>query len=636
VGRTAERTRQRWANANHHSTVADAPCLTLLLLLTLFVGGRLVADGTIVGQDSATQFYPWYSYLGERLHSFQIPEWNPAQFGGAPFAADPQSGWAYLPAMVLFTLFPLALATNAFLLVHLALAGFATYGLARTLGLRPLGALVAAVAYEFSGLVANRSVCCPAQIQVAAWMPLLLLGAEIALRRTDWPARARWWGVAGLALSQILASWLGQVGYYALLVLGSYVAYRTLLAPVAEPRRSLRGRVWLLVLNGCAIFAFGFGLAAAGLLPRLAYNVHSNVAGGIYANGQSYAAVVGGWPEGAAEIAELGRSFYYPGGAVLVLGLAAIVLARERGATPYFLSLAACALVLSSHNQTLLHWVLYRLLPQFQALHEHRPERVAIVAFLAPAMLAGATVDALPSALHSRRRLRVAAALPLLGIVVAAAVLWRPGVPIPWLALVPAIAAIVVMLASVGIRRASVRRPLPAVLLVIVGLDLVLAGPRIMAAAPYGGFHRVDVEDYYRASGAVRFLQEREAEEPFRFFGYNPDASATDGGWEILYRDQFADPATAALIVNNRATVFRLQDVQGYNPVQLERFVDYMTALNGHPQEYHDANVYPEGLESPLLDLLNVRYVVVPANSQRDDIRRLVTSHPVVYRDAEV
>ena len=32
------------------------------------------------------------------------------QFGGAPFAADPQSGWTYLPAMVLFTALPVSAA----------------------------------------------------------------------------------------------------------------------------------------------------------------------------------------------------------------------------------------------------------------------------------------------------------------------------------------------------------------------------------------------------------------------------------------------------------------------------------------------------------------------------------------------
>ena len=55
--------------------------------------------GIVVGKDTVTQYYPWYSYLGERLRSGDIPAWNPYQFSGASLAAEPLSGWTYLPAM---------------------------------------------------------------------------------------------------------------------------------------------------------------------------------------------------------------------------------------------------------------------------------------------------------------------------------------------------------------------------------------------------------------------------------------------------------------------------------------------------------------------------------------------------------
>ena len=44
----------------------DIICLLLLFGVTSFAGWRLLHDGMYVGQDAATQFYPWYSYLGER------------------------------------------------------------------------------------------------------------------------------------------------------------------------------------------------------------------------------------------------------------------------------------------------------------------------------------------------------------------------------------------------------------------------------------------------------------------------------------------------------------------------------------------------------------------------------------------
>ncbi|MEZ4496724.1 MAG: hypothetical protein R2845_08105 [Thermomicrobiales bacterium] len=133
--------------------------ITFVASLVLFGGG------VIIGQDSATQFYPWYSYLGERLSAFDVPGWNPYQFAGAPFAGDPQSGWMYFPAMVLFSLFSVAMAAPIFILFHLMLAGAGTYILSRLLGIGAGGALVAAAAYELTSPVYGRSVCCPAQLR---------------------------------------------------------------------------------------------------------------------------------------------------------------------------------------------------------------------------------------------------------------------------------------------------------------------------------------------------------------------------------------------------------------------------------------------------------------------------------------
>ena len=41
----------------------------LLLVFTLIAVWDLVSGGIVVGKDTITQYYPWYSYLGERLRS---------------------------------------------------------------------------------------------------------------------------------------------------------------------------------------------------------------------------------------------------------------------------------------------------------------------------------------------------------------------------------------------------------------------------------------------------------------------------------------------------------------------------------------------------------------------------------------
>src|ERR671932_976025 len=128
----------------------DAATVFALFALTLIGQWDLLRGQTTLGSDAATQYYPWYYFLGESLWSGQIPAWNPYQFSGTPFAADPLSGWSYLPAMVLFSLLPLVGAVKGFMFLHLLLAGLFAYALGRVLGISILGAFVAAVAYEYN------------------------------------------------------------------------------------------------------------------------------------------------------------------------------------------------------------------------------------------------------------------------------------------------------------------------------------------------------------------------------------------------------------------------------------------------------------------------------------------------------
>ncbi len=592
--------------------------------------------GTTVGLDAVAFFWPMFSFLGERLRAGDIPGWNPHQFAGAPFAADPESGWTYLPAMILFALLPLPAAARAFSFSHLLLAGLGTYALARVLGIGRVGAIAAAVAFEFGGIYADRVRCCFAHVQVMSWLPLLLLGVELALRGDRWLTKAVWWGVSGFALSQILAGWVGQGAYYALVAFGGYVGYRTLVDPPAEGRsgrgglRAAGARVGTLVLHGGAVVAIGSALAAAGVLPRLAYHARSNLAEG-YTGDLAWAAEVPGWPWRYAAELLLGPTGWYVGGGAAGLAIVAPIAARGRHATPFFATLAVAGLVLATERTTPLHRALYALLPAFEELHRHAPSRVLGVASLGPALLAGAAVGALPRWRARPLRLAIIAWLPILFL------LWLAGrvVPVADRAWVALLAVCLIVTASPRLpRRAG---PLGAGLLVVVIFaDLVTAARENVAR---GLFATVDLAVYDEATGAAAFLRARGGEEGAdRFFGYDPAIRSEQRGQVMLYRHEYRDPRTVALVVNNRATLLRLADLQGYNPIQDRRYVEFMAALNGHPQEYHGAYVFASGLDSPLLDLLNARYVVVPAVVPlgRTDLGRLVEAMPTVYRDGEV
>ncbi|MEZ4496727.1 MAG: YfhO family protein [Thermomicrobiales bacterium] len=124
--------------------------------------------------------------------------------------------------------------------------------------------------------------------------------------------------------------------------------------------------------------------------------------------------------------------------------------------------------------------------------------------------------------------------------------------------------------------------------------------------------------------------------EPGRYIGYDPSKSVYADGYEVLYRYQFAEPETIAILVNNRGVLYGIEDVGGYNPVQPRRFVEYLNALNGAEQEYHDANVMASG-SIHLSSTCSISGTSSPAgyDADRQDLAQLEATFPAIYRDAE-
>src|ERR671933_1502800 len=145
--------RFRLLSASSAQRYTDVAAALTLFALTLLADGDLFRNEITLGSDAATQYYPFYYFLGESLRSGSLPAWNPYQFSGTPFAADPLSGWGYLLAMLLFTFLPLVGAVKGLMFLHLLLSGLFTYALARVLIGGIPGAFLAALAYEYNGLL---------------------------------------------------------------------------------------------------------------------------------------------------------------------------------------------------------------------------------------------------------------------------------------------------------------------------------------------------------------------------------------------------------------------------------------------------------------------------------------------------
>ena len=606
----------------------DRAAIGLLLVLTGVTAlSHFGIQQRLYDLDTLIFYIPWYGFLGERLRAFDIPGWMPHQFSGTLFAADPQSGWMYLPAMLSFALLPGVVAQTAFIIFHWLLAGLSTYALARTLGMRAGSALVGATAMEFGPFMehTHRSLL---RSQLSAWLPLALLGIELGLRASRRSSRGAASCLTGIALSQVMGAWIGQGAYLALLVVGSYLAYRTMVSP-PPILRTWRDRTLHLVFEGAVMLAVAFGLAAAGLLPRLEWNSRTNLAGGAY---DSVTSVQGrGW---SASLLidrllsyEDGRLYWYVGWTALSLALLAVIVAGRRFVLPYFALVMVLTLALTLDKGPVHH--LFFLLPAFETLHEHQPNRVLVLLSLTVPLLAAAAVNERPR--WSRGQFAPAVALvPLTAFTGVVLVLHadggRLGAP-SWNAMgATALLLLMAGLASAGRSLPRLRWlwPTTEVALPVAFALLIWWDPtgsaivRTLRDRPDNPIATRALAVYPATTdsdGPAAFLQQARAEgAPFRSFGFDETHWIQEKSRLAYgYTSRYDEPAVVDLITPPRAIRLGLDDIQGYNPVHVRRYDEFMTALNGKTQNYHVSEVLQGGIASPLLDVLNARFIIVPS-----------------------
>jgi O-antigen/teichoic acid export membrane protein len=213
--------------------------------------------------DLVLENYMWQRFVRESVRAGELPLWNPYQFAGAPFLATGQASALYPPS-VLFHLLPLTLAYGWYLMLHFALAGVLTYALVRGLGLGSTSALLAGIAYQ-GALPLTASSVFPMIVSGAAWLPLLLL----AVLRVGTPAvaPAGWLCVGALAIGMQLLAGHPEVAAYSLIVAALLGAWQ-LLAAALQHFTDVRGQL-LRAATLLAMVALGFGIGAVQFLPQL-------------------------------------------------------------------------------------------------------------------------------------------------------------------------------------------------------------------------------------------------------------------------------------------------------------------------------------------------------------------------------
>ena len=226
--------------------------------------------------DMILENYVWKQFILQSLQQHQIPLWNPNIVAGVPFLAAGQHSAMY-PLSLIYYLLPLPFAYGVFTVVHFFLSGLFTYLFARTLGASRAGAFLAGVVFTFSAFIVV-SVNWPMYMAAAIWLPFLLWVVEKLMRlaeREGEEAPSLWAGVpwallGALALgTQILAGHI-EMTLYVVLAMGYYALGRLVAIWWARRRlgrrafwpRAARAIVWM-----GAMCILGLGLGGVQWIP---------------------------------------------------------------------------------------------------------------------------------------------------------------------------------------------------------------------------------------------------------------------------------------------------------------------------------------------------------------------------------
>lgn len=566
--------------------------------------------------DGVAEFYPWRLFAAASLRRGELPLWNPHQFCGTPFVANSQSAVFY-PPNLLFTLLPVPTAFGVSVLLHLALTGLLLYGFLRSpymaLGRAP--AAVGAVVWQMSTWQASW-LALPTFLCVSAWLPLALwLTARLVSR----PTAARAAGLGACLGLMLLAGHL-QIALYCLLLTLAYGLFQ------AVPTiREDRHRLWPLLFGSAFALLLMMGFAAPQLLPAIELSRLSHRAAGppTWAGYEGYVRLAlpainlvtlflpnffGNPTQGSYWIASAngGPGAYmenacYVGVLGLLLGLVAVLQTwRGRADTRFFAIAALLALLLALG--TPLNALLFFGIPGFS--QSGSPGRILVLWTFCAAVLAALGTQALVIAPRPLRALAwvlgvlILLFVPALGVTIAwvrhtlpegtleanlgqGGDLWR----LPIGVLFGAGALLVLG------RRGTLSRS-------VLGAGLVGLAATDLLAANIGFNRSTRTENVYPVTPGIAYLQQHAGEG--RVMPLNRR-------WSL-----YAPPP--AVLPPNAATVYGLQDTQGYDSLLTGRYFAWAGALNGEnrsPAPPENGNmVFTHNDMSPQAQDAAVRFVV--------------------------
>jgi hypothetical protein len=618
----------------HRVLVAVAGPALIVFFVLLALRGFVFLPRLSNGHPDILSFWlPRSCLMGRALSSGHVPLWNPFEMAGTPFAADPQSGWLYVPSMLTSWLFGCGNGLRAFIVLNPIVAGLGMWWFLRRerLGRIPATAGGLSLALVIAG--SNLAISLPFA-GTLAWTPLVLVGASGAFTSSGW-RRLLWIALAAFAWGQVASAHLSHGLVLCTALVGTYVVARAI-HEVRAGRISWR----LAVALGAGLLLF---LPLANLaieIPRFALSGRSSLHAGYGALGATVPQVVrsagpdrpipdtglwAAWPLAAAST---------PGAYVgATLLLAVVLAARDRARRWLVIGVAAAAVVTYLLTiSVIVGYAPFRALVlhiPFGDVYLHNPTRLRYVVFLVAPILGaiglGTLFDDPPPMRALVRWFAVGFVVFLLFPLVAGANVER--------LLVFAVAAGAVFFTWRALAnrerwaKTAVVGVLLAELLVAVAWSTTYEGGRVyfglegadrpaLVPGPLR-FPNVALDEYLAPTPLTRTIG---ADPQARYLAWIPPAAFFNKGY-LFTQGERDWPA----LLLGRAIVFGLHDTLGYSPIQLPRYWSYIRATN--------AIANGRELSRPLRVFYNAAVISEP---EPEDIRLLGIRYLIVHEGQEL
>lgn len=156
-----------------------------LLIFLIFSPVLFSTKKAFFGEDFLWQVLPFNHIAIQSIKNNELPLWNPYLFSGMPLFAS-LSFPLFYPGIILFLILPQHIAVNYFYLLHISIAGYFTYRLARSLNLSAFSAFIAGLCYMFSGNLFT--LIYPGhtfKLASASLIPLVMYTFNEALKKTS-------------------------------------------------------------------------------------------------------------------------------------------------------------------------------------------------------------------------------------------------------------------------------------------------------------------------------------------------------------------------------------------------------------------------------------------------------------------